>query len=127
LKKPGLSRLFSLAFFLTYRKDHMAATPTYTVNMVDANSLSADARAAAELRFRMALEFALGGPEYVLPSLQAYMLAQTLQDDLPLEGASEAEEQVIALWQHAETDAILAAMRPLGDNQDNARFEIVPL
>lgn len=104
----------------------MASTPTYTVNMLDANSLSADERAAAELRFRMALEFALGGPEYVLPSLQAYMLAQTLQEDLPLEGASEAEEQVIALWQHAETDAILAAMRPLGDNLDNARFEIVP-
>ncbi|SFU30782.1 hypothetical protein SAMN05216350_101234 [Polaromonas sp. YR568] len=106
-------------------------TPTeqgqYKVNLVECPGLSADQRAAAELRFRMALEFALGGPEYVLPSLQAYMLAQTLQEDLPLEGASEAEEQVIALWQHAETDAILAAMRPLGDNMDNARFEIVPL
>lgn len=105
----------------------MAAAPTYTVNMVDANSLSADERAAAELRFRMALEFAVGGAEYVLPSLQAYMLAQTLSEGLPLEGASQAEEQVIALWQNAETDAILAAMRPLGDNLDNARFEILPL
>ena len=105
----------------------MAAAPTYTVNMVDANSLSADERAAAELRFRMALEFAVGGPEYVLPSLQAYMLAQTLSEGLPLEGVSQAEEQVIALWQNAETDAILAAMRPLGDNLDNARFEILPL
>ncbi len=105
----------------------MAAAPTYTVNMVDANSLSADERAAAELRFRMALEFAVGGPEYVLPSLQAYMLAQTLNEGLPLEGASKAEEQVIALWENAETDAILAAMRPLGDNLDNARFEILPL
>lgn len=105
----------------------MAAAPTYIVKMVDANSLSADDRAAAELRFRMALEFAVGGPEYVLPSLQAYMLAQTLNEGLPLEDASEAEEQVIALWQNAETDAILAAMRPLGDNLDNARFEILPL
>jgi hypothetical protein len=105
----------------------MAAAPTYVVKMVDANSLSADDRAAAELRFRMALEFAVGGPEYVLPSLQAYMLAQTLNEGLPLEDASEAEEQVIALWQNAETDAILAAMRPLGDNLDNARFEILPL
>jgi hypothetical protein len=105
----------------------MAAAPTYTVNMVDANSLSADQRTAAELRFRMALEFAVGGPEYVLPSLQAYMLAQTLSEGLPLEGVSQAEEQVIALWQNAETDAILAAMRPLGDNLDNARFEILPL
>ena len=105
----------------------MAAAPTYVVKMVDANSLSADDRAAAELRFRMALEFAVGGPEYVLPSLQAYMLAQTLNEGLPLEDASEAEEQVIALWQNAETDAILAAMRPLGDNLDNARFEILPV
>ena len=99
----------------------------YKVNLVECPTLSAGQRAAAELRFRMALEFALGGTEYVLPSLQAYMLAQTLNEDLPLEGASEAEEQVIALWQHAETDAILAAMRPLGANLDNARFEIVPL
>lgn len=100
---------------------------TYTVNLVECPTLTADERAAAELRFRMALEFALGGPEYVLPSLQAYMLTQTLHEGLPLENASEAEEQVIALWQHAETDAILAAMRPLGDNLDNARFEILPL
>jgi len=99
----------------------------YKVNLVECPTLNADQRSAAELRFRMALEFALGGPEYVLPSLQAYMLAQALNEDLPLDGASEAEEQVIALWQHAETDAILAAMRPLGDNLDNARFEIVPL
>ncbi|WP_411880319.1 hypothetical protein [Polaromonas sp. YR568] len=105
----------------------MAAAPTYIVKMVDANSLSADDRVAAELRFRMALEFAVGGPEYVLPSLQAYMLAQTLTEGLPLEEASEAVGQVIALWQNAETDAILAAMRPLGDNLDNARFEILPL
>lgn len=105
----------------------MAAAPTYVVKMVDANSLSAEDRAAAELRFRMALEFGVGGPEYVLPSLQAYMLAQTLTEGLPLEEASEAVEQVIALWQNAETDAILAAMRPLGDNLDNARFEILPL
>jgi hypothetical protein len=99
----------------------------YTVNLVECPNLTADERAAAELRFRMALEFALGGPEYVLPSLQAYMLTQTLHEGLPLENASEAEEQVVALWQHAETDAILAAMRPLGDNLDNARFEILPL
>lgn len=129
-----MSRLFSsVKFFrLFYSISHPSkgmqmAAPTYIVKMVDANSLSADARAAAELRFRMALEFAVGGPEYVLPSLQAYMLTQTLNEGLPLEDASEAEEQVIALWQNAETDAILAAMRPLGDNLDNARFEIIPL
>jgi len=99
----------------------------YKVNLVECPNLTGEQRAAAELRFRMALEFAVGGPEYVLPSLQAYMLAQTLTEGLPLEKPSEAVEQVIALWQNAETDAILAAMRPLGDNLDNARFEILPL
>lgn len=99
----------------------------YKINLLDCPSLSADQRAAAELRFRMALEAALGGPDYVLPSLQACMLAQSLNEDLPQDGDSEAEDQVIALWQQAETDAILAAMRPLGNNLDNARFEIVPL
>ncbi|WP_411883896.1 hypothetical protein [Polaromonas sp. YR568] len=99
----------------------------YKVNLVGCPSLTDEQRSAAELRFRMALEFAVGGPEYVLPSLQAYMLAQTLTEGLPLEEASEAVEQVIALWQNAETDAILAAMRPLGDNLDNARFEILPI
>lgn len=106
---------------------NLANERPYTVTLVECPTLTADERAAAELRFRMALEFALGGPEYVLPSLRAYMLTQTLHEGLPLENASEAEEQVIALWQHAETDALLAAMRPLGDNLDNARFEILPL
>ena len=58
----------------------------YKVNLVECPTLTPDQRAAAELRFRMALEFAVGGPEYVLPSLQAYMLAQTLSEGLPLEG-----------------------------------------
>ena len=100
---------------------------SYTVKLVECPSLTNDQRAAAELRFRMALEFTLGGPELVLPSLQAYMLAQTLHEDLPLEDASEAIQQVVALWQHAENDAMVAAMRPLGSNLDDARFEILPL
>jgi len=108
-------------------KKNSASRAQYKVNLVDCPSLTEEQRSAAELRFRMALEFAVGGPEYVLPSLQAYMLAQTLSEGLPLEDASEAEEEVIALWRNAETDAIIAAMRPLGDNLDNARFEILPL
>jgi hypothetical protein len=99
----------------------------YKINLLDCPNLSAEQRAAAELRFRLTLESALGGPELVLPSLQACMLAQSLNEDLPQDGSSEAEDQVISLWQQAETDALLAAMRPLGDNLDNARFEIVPL
>jgi hypothetical protein len=100
----------------------------YQVKLVECPSLSPDERAAAELRFRMSLEFSLGGPDQVLPSLQAYLLVQSLNEDLPLDAqASEAEEQVIALWENAEEDAILAAFRPLNRDMGDARFEIVPL
>lgn len=100
----------------------------YRINLVECPNLNPGERAAAELRFRMSLEFSLGGPDQVLPSLQAYMLVQSLNEDLPLgEQASEAEEQVIALWENAEEDAILAAFRPLGRDMGDARFEIVPL
>ncbi len=100
----------------------------YRINLVECPMLTPDERAAAELRFRMSLEFSLGGPDQVLPSLQAYMLVQSLNEDLPLdEQASEAEEQVIALWENAEADAILAACRPLSRDMGDARFEIIPL
>ncbi|MDI1268648.1 MAG: hypothetical protein PSV40_06040 [Polaromonas sp.] len=103
-------------------------TGHYQVKLVECPSLSPDERAASELRFRMSLEFSLGGPDQVLPSLQAYLLVQSLNEDLPL-GAqvSQAEEQVIALWENAEEDAILAAFRPLNRDMGDARFEIVPL
>jgi len=105
-----------------------SATSHYLINLVECTLLSPDERAAAELRFRMSLEFSLGGPDQVLPTLQAYMLVQSLNEDLPLdEQASPAEEQVIALWENAESDAILAAFRPLSRDMGDARFEIVPL
>lgn len=105
-----------------------SATGHYLINLVECAHLSPDERAAAELRFRMSLEFSLGGPDQVLPTLQAYMLVQSLNEDLPLdEQASPAEEQVIALWENAEADAILAAFRPLSRDMGDARFEIVPL
>lgn len=100
----------------------------YQVKLVECPSLSPDERAAAELRFRMSLEFSLGGPDQVRPSLQAYLLVQSLNKDLPLGAqASQAEEHVIALWENAEEDAILAAFRPLNRDMGDARFEIVPL
>ena len=119
-----------------------AAHPNYIVQLIEDSGLSADQRAAAELRFRMALEFSLGGPEYVLPSLQAYMLAQALNE--PSEDDDEADEaadnsksadgdeaggtqQMITLWEKAESDAIRAALKPLGKQMDEARFEIVPV
>ena len=128
-----------------------AAGANYTVQLVDDSGLSADQRAAAELRFRIALEFALGGPAYVLPSLQAYMLAQALNEpsdddmaddpggavDNATDEVKEDEEdhdsndggtlQMIRLWEKAESDAVQAALKPLGKLMAEARFEIVPL
>ena len=100
------------------------ATPSYTVKLVDAPDLSAAQRSAAELRFRMALEFALGGPDGVLPTLQACLLVRALNEDTPLESLPEAEQQFIALWEKAEAGAIVAAFRPLGKEMGDARFEI---
>ena len=110
----------------------------YIVQLVDSSDLSADQRAAAELRFRMALEFALGGPEYVLPSLQAYMLAQALNEpseddeaddstDTATDDEDGGTQQMITLWEKAESDAIRAALKPLGKQMAEARFEIVPV
>ena len=118
-----------------------AARPNYIVQLIEDSGLSADQRTAAELRFRMALEFALGGPEYVLPSLQAYMLAQALNEPSEDDAADEAvdnstgaddeeaggTQQMITLWEKAESDAIRAALKPLGKQMDEARFEIVPV
>jgi hypothetical protein len=123
---------------------NFAASP-YEVKLVDCPTLSAEQRAAAELRFRMALEFAVGGRHLVLPSLQACMLAQALQEVLPDDASEdvaadrleeEADEsnddgpdavaQVIALWQKAEADALRAALKPLGPGLANARLEIIP-
>jgi hypothetical protein len=89
----------------------------------------------------MALEFALGGPEFVLPSLQAYMLAQALTEpnendeaDDSADNTTVAEDedtsgtlQMITLWEKAESDAIRAALKPLGKPMDEARFEILPV
>jgi hypothetical protein len=114
------------------------AKNAYIVQLVDSSDLSADQRAAAELRFRMALEFALGGPEYVLPSLQAYMLAQALSEpseDDEADDSADTEnddevggtQQMITLWDKAESDAIQAALKPLGKEMAEARFEILPV
>lgn len=109
----------------------------YIVQLVESSDLGADQRTAAELRFRVALEFALGGPAYVLPSLQAYMLAQALNEpseDDEVDGSANPEtdeddgtQQMITLWEKAESDAIRAALKPLGKQLAEARFEIVPV
>lgn len=97
-------------------------TQPYTVKMLGATGLNAAQRSAAELRFRMALEFGVGGPEYVVPTLQACMLAHSLIENLPPEARTKAqggaELEVIALWENAEDKAILTALKPLSAVKD---------
>ncbi len=103
-------------------------TRSYTVRMINATGLSEAQRTAAELRFRMALEFGVGGADYMLPTLQACMLARSLLEDLtPDELASDdfsAEREVIAMWESAEDKAIMTALKPLNRDMGDARFEI---
>jgi len=103
-------------------------TEPYTVSMVDATGLSAEERSAAELRFRMALEDGVGGREFVVPTLQACMLARSLIGNLtPEEQADadhDAEREVITLWESAEDRAIMTALKPLNRDTGDARFEI---
>lgn len=104
--------------------------PPYTVKMHGAPSLSHDQRSAAELRFRLALEFGVGGPEYVVPTLQACMLARALLQSLAPDDATDtecaAEREVIALWEAAEDRAIMTALKPLNSAGDmnEVNFEI---
>lgn len=107
----------------------MNDTPrSYTVKMVNAHSLSDAQRTAAELRFRMALESSVGGADYVLPTLQACMLARSLLEALtpeePGDGDLSAEREVIAMWEGAEDQAIMTALKPLNRDMGDARFEI---
>ena len=101
-------------------------TAPYTVSLVDATSLSAAERRAAELRFCMALETGVGGRDLVVPTLQACMLARSLTSHLSPEELAhadhDAEREVIALWENAEDKAIMTALKPL--NTGDARFEI---
>ena len=102
--------------------------PPYTVRMVGATGLSPEQCSAAELRFRLALEAGVGGASYVVPVLQACMLARALMADLTAEeikqAEHDAEREVIALWEKAEDQAIMTALKPLNRDMGEARFEI---
>ena len=108
--------------------EHHEKAQAYSVKMIGATGLSAAQRSAAELRFRMALEFGVCGPQYVVPTLQACILARSLLDNLLPEEVAEAEHgaehEVIALWENAEGKAIVAAFKPFNRDMGEARFEI---
>lgn len=91
----------------------------------DAESMGTAPRAAAERRFRTALEATLGGDaSLVLPMHTAYQRLVALYGDAPGEGVlSDDEQLVFDQWQAAEKAAITAALGP--ERQwDEAIFEI---
>lgn len=120
------------------------AQPSYDVQLVQCPGLAPEQRLGAESRFRAALEFALGGSEQMLMALQAYRLAQALREDIendlePAEVNSQDDNEdkddadaqsLITLWEKAESDAVMAAIKPLNAEARAhialARFEIVP-
>ena len=122
---PAFNPHFSTEPFMS---DSPESTPPYTVKMVGATGLSAQQRRAAELRFRMGLEAGVGGASYVVPTLQACLLARALTAHLTPEELADAdhdaEREVIALWEKAEDQAIMTALKPLNRDMGDARFEI---
>jgi hypothetical protein len=66
----------------------------------------------------------------VVPTLQACMLARALMQSLAPEDATDAEcaaeREVIAMWENAEDQAIMTALKPLNTAGDmnEVQFEI---
>lgn len=66
----------------------------------------------------------MGGAQYLLPTLKARMLAPSLLENLRPDEDTQAEREVIALWESAESKALVAAVEPFNRNMGEARFEI---
>lgn len=96
----------------------------YTLKILDSDDASPAQRREAELRFRRALEDALGDEGLVLPVYKAYQrLVATYGENPDLDLLSDAEREIYTQWQAAETAAVAAAFgthRYMGD----AMFEI---
>jgi hypothetical protein len=74
---------------------------------------SAAERREAELRFRAALEEALGDSGLVVPVYQAYLrIVGTYGDTPDPDSLSDAERAIFDQWRAAETAAVAAAFGP---------------
>jgi hypothetical protein len=96
----------------------------YVLKIFAAEDVSDAERQAADLRFRHALEEALGSADLVAPVLRAYrrLLSQHADQERPWP-ITDAEQLLVDQWEAAETAAIRAAFgadRYMGD----ADFEL---
>lgn len=97
---------------------------TYTLTLEAGDGISDTQRREAELRFRQALEDALGDAALVPPMYAAYLRIAAVHGDEPAPQAlTDAEREVLTQWQEAESAAITAAFGP-NRYMDQARFEI---
>lgn len=97
---------------------------SYRVRIFEAD-VPDEERAAAERRFRKALDEALGDPSLVLPVYTAYQRIAAAYGEQPdPEALTDAEREIVTQWQAAATAAVAEAFGPnryMGD----AMYEIV--
>jgi hypothetical protein len=99
---------------------------SYTLRIFEADDATPEQIRQAELRFRRALEAALGDETLVLPVHAAYQrIVGTYGESPDLEALTDAERMILEQWHTAEAAALAAAFgthRYMGD----AMYEITP-
>jgi hypothetical protein len=99
---------------------------SYTLRIFEADEATPEQVRQAELRFRRALEGALGDETLVLPVYAAYQRIVGAYGESPdLEALTDAERMILEQWHTAEAAALAAAFgthRYMGD----AMYEITP-
>lgn len=99
---------------------------SYTLTLFDADDASPTERAAAERRFRQALEAVLGDAALVWPMHSAHRRLVGIYGEAPeADALTEPERLVFEQWQAAELAAVTAAFGPhryMGD----AMYELGP-
>ncbi len=96
----------------------------YTLKLISAEAVSDADRAAADSRYRAALEAALGDASLVAPIWLVVQRLYAAYGDNPDPSAlSDAEREVLESWQAAESAARTAAFGP-NRYMEEATFEI---
>ncbi len=99
---------------------------TYTLKLYVPDGSSTAERAAAERRFRLALEASLGDAALVVPVHAAVQRLQALHGEQPDPEALTLDERtVLELWQQAEAAALEAVWGP-HRHLDEGGYDIVP-
>lgn len=96
----------------------------YTLKLFTADDATPEQRRAAEQLFRHTLEEALGDASLVAPVYSAYLQIVARHGEIPDEEAlTSAELSVLAQWQAAIHDAVVAVFGPMRQMGD-ADYEI---